>query len=389
VGDREPPGPYLGIWQHLSHPHPVLLLAQQPSALPNGTCASRAFVAPFLPHTNSILTMDAAGGVGSENKCPSLIMRGVSHWLRYMHAQLLPPGAVELEVRAWACACALPNTSERRQSQPPDKPSSCMSSCCMSLNQPPAAASAPPLHAMPPMPPALQGLEEGSQAPLPPRPFSWLGRRLRQHGAAALHSPSRRSLRALRRLRQRQQAALAAWQRRLQRQLVPAEPGAQAGPTDPAGPTYPAAAGQATDPAAAGLVTATAAGEGAPSAAGNGDRGGGGAAGTAGAAPRGVAAAGPSWLAGGVEGGQGQAQGEGGGRAQLLPSFQHRRLVWLSRDHYERANDARLSLWQRQRRVSVRVWAGLEGRRGRGRGRCGQGAGARGWVGACGRGRGG
>jgi len=230
-------------------------------------------------------------------------------------------------------------------------PESAAASCCRVAEPAICCGVSTSLHPTSPLPPALlQGLEEAPERPLPSRLLAGLGRRLLEGAATALHSPSRRSLQAVRRLQQRQQASLAAWKRQLQRQLVAAEAGDQAGLADPA-----AAGGGVTS--AAGAATAGA-GEGAPSAAaaaaaggeGGGEGGGGppSAAGAGAAAAPTAAAAGPAWLAGPA--GLGQAQGSS--QAQL-PGLQHKRLVWLSRRHYERARGSVLTGWQQQRKVGA------------------------------------
>lgn len=63
------------------------MLRRQP--FPDNTCFSRAIIAPYAAHTQSLLTYN--DGQTVEVFCESVVLQAVSRWLRYLFWDLLPP----------------------------------------------------------------------------------------------------------------------------------------------------------------------------------------------------------------------------------------------------------------------------------------------------------
>src|SRR5689334_15968193 len=86
IADDRQAGYFLHIWRRLSWPHPLRILRQQP--FPDNTCFSRAIIAPYAAHAQSLLTYKA--GSADEVLCESVVLQATSRWLRQLFRDLLP-----------------------------------------------------------------------------------------------------------------------------------------------------------------------------------------------------------------------------------------------------------------------------------------------------------
>jgi hypothetical protein len=87
IADDRQVGYFLHIWRRLSWPHPLRILRKQP--FPDNTCFSKAIIAPYAAHAQSLLTYKA--GSVDEVLCESVVLQATSRWLRYLFRDLLPP----------------------------------------------------------------------------------------------------------------------------------------------------------------------------------------------------------------------------------------------------------------------------------------------------------
>jgi hypothetical protein len=86
IADDRQAGYFLHIWRRLSWPHPLRVLRQQP--FPPNTCFSKAIIAPYAAHAQSLLTYKA--GSVDEVLCESVVLQATSRWLRHLFRDLLP-----------------------------------------------------------------------------------------------------------------------------------------------------------------------------------------------------------------------------------------------------------------------------------------------------------
>jgi len=86
IADDRQAGYFQHIWRRLSWPHPLRILRQHP--FPDNTCFTRAIIAPYTAHAQSLLTYKA--GSVDEVLCESVVLQGVSRWLRHLFRDLLP-----------------------------------------------------------------------------------------------------------------------------------------------------------------------------------------------------------------------------------------------------------------------------------------------------------
>lgn len=89
IADDRQAGYFQHIWRRLSWPHPLRILRQHP--FPDNTCFARAIIAPYTAHAQSLLTYKA--GSVDEVLCESVVLQGVSRWLRHLFRDLLPLAA--------------------------------------------------------------------------------------------------------------------------------------------------------------------------------------------------------------------------------------------------------------------------------------------------------
>lgn len=86
IADDRQAGYFLHIWRRLSWPHPLRILRHQP--FPDNTCFSKAILAPYAAHAQSLLTYKA--GSVDEVLCESVVLQATSRWLRHLFRDLLP-----------------------------------------------------------------------------------------------------------------------------------------------------------------------------------------------------------------------------------------------------------------------------------------------------------
>lgn len=86
IADDRQAGYFLHIWRRLSWPHPLRILRKQP--FPDNTCFSKAIIAPYTAHAQSLLTYKA--GSVDDVLCESVVLQATSRWLRYLFRDLLP-----------------------------------------------------------------------------------------------------------------------------------------------------------------------------------------------------------------------------------------------------------------------------------------------------------
>jgi hypothetical protein len=87
IADDRQAGYFTAVWRRLSWPHSLRILRQQP--YPDNTCFTRAIIAPYAAHAQSLLTYKA--GSIDEVLCESVVLQAVSRWLRHLFRDLLPP----------------------------------------------------------------------------------------------------------------------------------------------------------------------------------------------------------------------------------------------------------------------------------------------------------
>lgn len=100
IADDRQAGYFLHVWRRLSWPHPLRILRQQP--FPDNTCFTKAIIAPYAAHAQSLLTYKA--GSVDEVLCESVVLQATSRWLRHLFRDLLPPSQLQLASRRAAHA---------------------------------------------------------------------------------------------------------------------------------------------------------------------------------------------------------------------------------------------------------------------------------------------
>lgn len=117
IADDRQAGYFLHIWRRLSWPHPLRILRKQP--FPDNTCFSKAIIAPYAAHAQSLLTYKA--GSVDEVLCESVVLQATSRWLRQLFRDLLPLSLLHANRRAAADAKVSSEdqhtTTESRQQQ--------------------------------------------------------------------------------------------------------------------------------------------------------------------------------------------------------------------------------------------------------------------------------
>lgn len=133
IADDRQAGYFLHIWRRLSWPYPLRILRKQP--FPDNTCFSKAIIAPYAAHAQSLLTYKA--GSVDEVLCDSVVLQATSRWLRHLFRDMLPlsqrqgalaagrraqPGTAQQQGAAEAASTASSSSRGEGASQPKRPP---------------------------------------------------------------------------------------------------------------------------------------------------------------------------------------------------------------------------------------------------------------------------